>query len=67
MGSLADKKPGTYIIKEIIGEYKKLYDLRIVPGTSITVISNEKDPMIVKIGNCKIAIGKDVAKSIIVE
>jgi len=67
MENLADKKPGTYLIKRIIGEYKKLYDLRIVPGTRITVISNEKGPIIVKVGNCKIAMGRDIARSIIVE
>jgi len=67
MESLADKKPGTYVIKEIRGEYKKLYDLMIVPGTRITVIANENEPILVKVGNCKIAMGRDIAKSIIVE
>jgi len=67
MASLADKKPGTYVIKEIRGEYKKLYDLRIVPGTRITVISNDEGPLIVRVGNCKMAMGRDIARSIIVE
>lgn len=67
MVRLVDKKPGTYVVRDIIGEYKKLYDLMIVPGTRITVISNEKEPIIVKVGNCKIAMGKNIARSIIVE
>ena len=67
MSTLANIKPGTYVIKEIRGEYKKLYDLMIVPGTRITVITNDNEPMLVKIGNCKIAMGKDIARSIIVE
>jgi len=65
--SLADKRPGTYVIKEVKGEYKKLHDLMIVPGARITVISNEKEPMIVKVGNCKMAMGRDIGRSIIVE
>ncbi|HIQ32836.1 MAG TPA: ferrous iron transport protein A [Methanothermococcus okinawensis] len=61
MESLTDKKPGTYTVKEIRGEYKKLYDLRIVPGTRITVLYNERGPMIVRVGNSKLAIGRDLA------
>ncbi|HID47642.1 MAG TPA: ferrous iron transport protein A [Methanothermococcus okinawensis] len=67
MESLADKKPGIYVIKEIVGKYKKLYDLGILAGRRITVISNDRGPMIVKVNNSKIAMGKDIGRCIVVE
>ncbi|HIP15706.1 MAG TPA: hypothetical protein EYG77_00690 [Methanothermococcus okinawensis] len=39
----------------------------MVPGTRITVISNEKGLIIVKVENCEIAMERDITRSIIVE
>lgn len=65
--SLADKKLGTYTVKEIKSACNKLYNLGIVPGARITVISNDRGPIIVRVGNCKLAMGRGMARSIIVE
>ena len=66
MESLADKGPGIYTVVKITKPCSKFYQLGIVPGSKIMVISNDKGPIIVRVGNCKIAIGRGLARHIIV-
>jgi len=65
--SLADKGPGIYTVVKITKPCSKFYQLGIVPGSKIIVISNDEDPIIARVGNCKIAIGRGLAKFIMVE
>jgi len=65
--SLADKGPGTYTVVKITRPCSKFYHLGIVPGSKITVISNDRGPIIARVGNCKIALGRGLARFIIVE
>lgn len=67
MDSLADKGPGIYTVVKITKPCNKFYQLGIVPGSKIMVISNDRDPIIVRVGNCKIALGRGLARFIIVE
>ncbi|WP_421077968.1 FeoA family protein [Methanothermococcus sp. Ax23] len=68
MESLLSKSPGTYTVVKIASPCKKFHELGIIPGSKITVISsNKRGPILVRIGNCKIAIGRGMANSILVE
>ena len=67
MGVLANKKLGTYTVKEIRSTSNRLYNLGIVPGARITVISNDRGPIIIRVGNSKLAMGRGMARAIIVE
>lgn len=68
MESLLDKSPGTYTIVKITKPCNKFHELGLIPGSKITVISSyDRGPMIIRIGNSKIAIGRGMASSILVE
>ena len=68
MESLLNKSPGTYTIVKIMSPCKKFHELGLIPGSKITVISSHKrGPMIIRIGNSKMAIGRGMASSILVE
>ncbi|WP_292459946.1 FeoA family protein [Methanothermococcus sp.] len=68
MDNLLNKNPGTYTVVKINTPCKKLYELGIIPGSKITVISsNKRGPILVRIGNSKIAIGRGMAGAILVE
>ncbi|UXM84326.1 FeoA family protein [Methanococcus aeolicus] len=65
--SLSNKSPGTYTVLNMNGDFKKLCELGIRIGSKITIISSNIDPMIIRVGNSKIAIGKEIANYILVE
>ncbi|EHP88280.1 FeoA family protein [Methanotorris formicicus] len=71
MENLLNKKPGVYVVKDILGGHgckMRFYELGIYPGKRITLISSgDKGPILVRIGNTKIALGKGLAGRIIVE
>jgi len=58
------------IVKEIQagrGLKSRLYGLGIFPGEKIKVIKNDRGPILLKVGNTKLAIGRGEAKKILVE
>jgi len=65
--TLADKGPGIYTVVKITKPCSKFYQLGIVPGSKIMVISNDRGPIIARVGNCKIALGRGLARYIIVK
>ncbi|AEH06387.1 FeoA family protein [Methanothermococcus okinawensis] len=68
MESLSNKNPGTYTVVKIIRPCNKFHELGIIPGSKITVISsNKRGPLLIRIGNCKMAIGRGMADAILVE
>ncbi|WP_018154480.1 MULTISPECIES: FeoA family protein [Methanothermococcus] len=68
MKSLLEMGPGSYTIVKIDKHCRRFYELGIVPGSRITVISsNQRGPILVRIGNSKIALGRGMARAIFVE
>jgi ferrous iron transport protein A len=65
--SLSNKSPGIYTVVNIDGDFKKLFELGIIMGSKITIISSNINPMVIRVGNSKIAIGKEIANYIFVE
>ena len=58
------------IVKDIqagCGLKSRLYGLGIFPGEKIKVIKNDQGPILLKVGNTKLAIGRGEAKKILVE
>jgi len=58
------------IVKEIqagCGLRFRLYGIGIIPGEKLKVIKNDRGPILLKVGNAKLAIGKGAAKKILVE
>ncbi|AEF96036.1 FeoA family protein [Methanotorris igneus] len=71
METLLDKKPGVYVVKDILGGHgckQRFYELGICPGKRITLInSGDCGPILVRVGNTKIALGRGMASKIVVE
>ncbi len=58
------------VVKEVLGGFgfkSRLYGLGIFPGEKIKVIHNSQGPIIIRVGNTKLAIGKGQASKILVE
>ena len=58
------------VVKDIqagCGLKSRLYGLGIFPGEKIKVVKNNQGPILVKVGNTKLAIGRGEAKKILVE
>jgi len=58
------------VVKEIqagCGLKSRLYGLGIFPGEKVKVIKNDRGPILLKVGNTKLAIGRGEAKKILVE
>ncbi|ABR55460.1 FeoA family protein [Methanococcus vannielii SB] len=68
MESILQKNPGSYMVLKVEGSCRKFYELGIIPGSKITIISkNNQGPILIRVGNSKIAIGRGMARSIFVE
>ncbi|EHP88805.1 FeoA family protein [Methanotorris formicicus] len=71
MENLLNKKPGVYVVKDILGGHgrkMKFYELGIYPGKKIKSINfGNKGPILVKVGNTKIALGRGMVSKIFVE
>ncbi len=58
------------IIKDVLGcqGFKhRLYGLGIFPGEKVLVFKNDRGPIILKVGNTKLALGRGQAQKILVE
>lgn len=68
MENLLQKNPGSYLILKVEGHCRRFYELGIIPGSKITLISgNNRGPVLIRVGNSKIALGRGMAESIFVE
>jgi len=68
MENLLQKNPGSYLILKVEGHCRRFYELGIIPGSKITLISgNTRGPVLIRVGNSKIALGRGMAESIFVE
>jgi len=46
---------------------KRLQEMGIYPGTKLRVIANSNGPLIIGLGNTRIALGKGIASKIVVK
>ncbi|MBP2173136.1 FeoA family protein [Methanococcus voltae] len=68
MESILSKNPGSYTVLEVNGgACRKFYELGIIPGCKLTVLNKSQGPLLVRIGNSKIAIGRGMADKILVK
>ncbi len=68
MECILNKSPGTYTIVKITKPCNKFNELGLIPGSKITLISqNNRGPILIRLGNSKIAIGRGMASAIMVE
>ncbi len=71
METLVNKRPGVYVVKDVLGGYwckQKLYELGICPGKEIKLITFwHKGAVLIRVENTKIALGRRMASKIIVE
>uniref|UniRef100_A9A797 FeoA family protein n=1 Tax=Methanococcus maripaludis (strain C6 / ATCC BAA-1332) TaxID=444158 RepID=A9A797_METM6 len=67
MNCILNKKPGSYTVVKIEGHGRKFYELGIIPGSVLTLLNiQNRGPITVRLGNSKIAIGRQLASSIFV-
>ncbi len=70
--TLADARPGKkYVVVDIAGGrrvYQYLYDLGVVPGAVVEVLSSSffRGPVRIRVGGTDIALGRGVALKVIV-
>ncbi|WP_459202287.1 FeoA family protein [Methanococcus sp. CF] len=68
MENLLQKDPGSYMVVKVEGHCRKFYELGILPGCKITLISQTNHgPVLIRVGNSKVALGRGMAESIFVE
>ncbi|AVB75768.1 ferrous iron transport protein A [Methanococcus maripaludis] len=68
MENLLLKDPGSYMVVKVEGHCRKFYELGILPGCKITLISRtNRGPVLIRVGNSKVALGRGMAESIFVE
>uniref|UniRef100_A9A692 FeoA family protein n=1 Tax=Methanococcus maripaludis (strain C6 / ATCC BAA-1332) TaxID=444158 RepID=A9A692_METM6 len=68
MENLLHKDPGSYMVVKVEGPCRRFYELGILPGCKITLISrNDRGPVLIRVGNSKVALGRGMAQSIFVE
>ncbi|MBA2862754.1 FeoA family protein [Methanococcus maripaludis] len=68
MENLLHKDPGSYIVVKVEGHCRRFYELGILPGCKITLISKtDRGPVLIRVGNSKVALGRGMAESIFVE
>lgn len=68
MEPLTNKKPGIYLVVDVPKKCRKLHELGIMPGSKIMLIScYDRGPVIVRVNNTQMALGRGIASSIMVK
>ncbi|MGB9521221.1 MAG: FeoA family protein [Anaerolineales bacterium] len=71
MMSLIFAKEGEEVAVEAImggrAAAKRLQEMGIYPGTKLKVIANSNGPLIIGLGNTRIALGKGIASKIVIK
>jgi ferrous iron transport protein A len=49
------------------GQARRLMELGVVPGAVIRVVSNSAGPIVIEVGSARFAIGRGLARRIVVE